>query len=86
MKDEQQIVVVAAKRESMLTDIVRETLWMARRYADQRMTFAPTTVNEAIDTALAMGIEIQDDNDIGRYARDGQLGNWMPAKGAFSAE
>ena len=31
-----------------LEEIIRNTLWMARRYADQRSTYAPSVVNISI--------------------------------------
>lgn len=65
--------------------IIIETLWMARRYADGRMTFAPTTVNECIDAAIKLGIDIQPDND-DMYATDGTLGKWDPKRGKFEKE
>lgn len=73
-------------RISQLEEIIRATLWMARRYADNRRTFAPTIVNKCIADALAMGIVIDDDKAIGRYARDGQLGEWNEKLERFELE
>ncbi len=75
-----------SKKEAVLATIIRDILWMARRYADNRMTFAPSTVNEAIDKAKALGIEIHGDVDVGMYARDGQLGSWNSEKQRFEKE
>lgn len=38
---------------SVLRDILKDTLWMARRYAHGRSTYSPMLVNQAIDRALA---------------------------------
>ena len=37
---------IRSRREERLEYIVSETLWMDRRYANGRSTFAPSTVNE----------------------------------------
>ena len=37
-----------------LAEIIRNTLWMARRYADQRSTYAPSVVNISIQEAQAL--------------------------------
>ena len=82
-------IEVLKKRVSLLSDVIRETLWMARRYAHKRSTFAPSTVNEAVDTCLSMGLEIRDDNggsDPFRYAEDGMLGEWDVNAGRFVGE
>lgn len=56
-------------------EIIRETLWMARRYADGRATYAVAQVNEALDRADALGIPIEPDRTLldpaGRRATDG---------------
>ena len=64
-----------------LRSALQETLWMARRYADGRMTFAPTDVNKVIDYCQSINLSIEPDSDIGVYARDGHLGNWEKDKG-----
>ena len=63
-----------------LRKIVKNTIWMARRYADDRSTYAPGIVNEAIDYALSIGIEVNPDETLDRriYARDGMFGDWSP--------
>lgn len=66
------------EENQQLKKIIADTLWMARRYAHNRSTFAPSTVNEAIDLAAAYGIEIDPDVDMGMYADDGMLGKWNP--------
>ena len=71
-----------SRREVIMEEIIRETLWMARRYAHKRRTFAPTTINECIDSALELGIEIKPDtvDGIDMYAEDGDLGTWNNGK------
>ena len=68
--------------------IITETIWMARRYANKRQTFAPSTVNECIDLALKMGVEIAPDSvdGINMYANDGGLGKWVPNCACFEKE
>lgn len=68
-----------------LERIIRDTLWMARRYADGRSTFAPGMVNECIDLALELGIEL-DGPPEEMYAKDGMLGEWNPLLGEFENE
>lgn len=58
-----------------LERIIGETLWMARRYADGRSTYAPETVNKCIDLALELGIEL-DGPPEEMYAKDGMFGEW----------
>jgi len=81
-------IEVLRKRLALLEEVVTETIWMARRYAHGSRTFAPTTVNESIDTCLAMGIKITEDrvDSILMYAKDGGLGEWLPNKGKFQDE
>ena len=60
-----------------LEEIIRNTLWMARRYADQRSTYAPSVVNISIQEAQALDIDITQDSTIGgMFARDGMFGVW----------
>ncbi len=75
----------ATDRIRKLEYIIRETLWMARRYADGRRTYAPGTVNEAIDLALELGIDIAGPTEP-IYATDGDLGEWNPDTGKFEKE
>ena len=74
-------------RKKELEYIVRETLWMARRYAHNRRTFAASTVNECIDIALKLGINIEyDEAENTMYADDGDLGKWNPDLQRFERE
>jgi hypothetical protein len=64
--------------------IIKETLWMARRYAHGRRTFAASTLNECVDLALKLGIDIKADDVVGgMYADDADLGKWMPEHQTF---
>lgn len=61
-------------REQELERIIIDTIWMARRYADGRKTYAPAMINDAIDDCIRLGIDIQDDHTLinsSRYATDG---------------
>jgi hypothetical protein len=42
-------------REELLAHALRETLWMARRYADLRQTYAPGMFNDALEALLRAG-------------------------------
>ena len=77
MSLENQIVI--------LKEIIQETIWMARRYANNRRSYATSTVNEYIDIALKLGVNIKPDlvDGIGMYANDADLGRWDPAEQAF---
>lgn len=74
-------------RIAQLEYIVRETMWMARRYADKRITFAPSTVNKCIDDALRLGVNIEYDRTLEDfYAQDGMFGKWNKEKQKFEKE
>lgn len=69
-----------------LRHIIQETLWMARRYADGRCTYAPGTVNECIMMAQELGIDLGDGPIDPPYAKDGDLGEWNPETQRFEKE
>ena len=48
-------------REKQLEQIIKDTFWMARRYAHGRHTTDPSTVREAYNKLVRLGIEIKDD-------------------------
>jgi len=54
-----------SKREELLEYIIRETLWMARRYADRRMSYATSMYNNA--ARIAQSLEILDKNPDGTW-------------------
>jgi len=62
-------------RIGKLEYIIQETLWMARRYAHGRSTYAPETVNKCIDKALELGIDMSGPPEE-MYASDGMFGKW----------
>ena len=49
-------------REQILESIIIDTFWMARRYANQRKTYSPTTINNSLKKLEDLGIFIQDDH------------------------
>jgi hypothetical protein len=44
-----------------LSKIIVDTIWMARRYADGRQTYAPEMANDALDMCKELGIKIDSD-------------------------
>ena len=68
------------QRVCELEEIIRKIAWMARRYADNRSTFAPMIFNECLDKLYELGIDIGEDStlDDNRYAKDGMFGVWNP--------
>jgi hypothetical protein len=68
-----------------LRQVVKDTIWMARRYADGRSTYAPGVVNQAIDYALSIGIQVTPDATLEDrlYARDGMFGDWSKESRRF---
>lgn len=77
-----------SKKEYALSEIIKDILWMARRYAHNRSSYAPWLINTRIDQALKLGIEIEKDtvDGIEMYADDGMLGKWNPEKRRFEKE
>ena len=63
-------------REIALEEIIRDIIWMARRYADGRSTYAPDMFNRAADRAIQLGITWKHDKNGEVYATDGMFGNW----------
>jgi len=52
------------EREQILEAILRDTFWMARRYANGRKTYTPNVINNALSQLLDIGIKIEDDNTL----------------------
>lgn len=73
--DAQNAFTELQNRIDNLEYIIQETLWMARRYADGRSTYAPGTVNKCIDKALEIGIDLSGPPEE-MYASDGMFGKW----------
>lgn len=74
-----------AEENEKLRNIIQETLWMARRYADGRSTYAPSMVNENIMKAYELGIELDGPIEPD-FAKDGMFGEWNPETRSFSNE
>ena len=59
-------------REEQLERIIIDIYWMARRYADGRRSYAVGMYNDAIDSAVKLGLPIkQDPIAKSYYAKDG---------------
>lgn len=54
-----------------LRRICADLHWMARRYAEGRMTFSPQVVNDATRYLLSIGVPINPTDDGIIWARDG---------------
>lgn len=67
-------------------EIIENTLWMSRRFADGRRGISPCVVNEAIDAAMGLGLDILPDSIIGMYAEHGSRGVWNPESQRFEKE
>jgi len=68
----------------ILEHLLQETLWMARRYADGRSTYAPKMFNDVVHTLDALGLQhllVGDDGK--RFADDGGLGIYQPETRKF---
>jgi len=79
------------QQNDVMRYIIKETMWMARRYAHKRSTFAPATVNECIMLSESVGVNIDTDRMLGEeekvmYAEDGMLGKWNPDTESFEGE
>jgi hypothetical protein len=68
-----------------LRRIIQGTLWMARRYADGKTTYAPGLVNESIMMAQELGVDLDGPTDP-PYAKNGMLGEWNPENKTFEKE
>lgn len=56
-----------------LAYIVRETLWMAQRYADGRSSYSTAMFNEALEEAFRNGVIERGSIP---WAKDGMFGEW----------
>jgi hypothetical protein len=54
--NEMAMALERVSRENQLTHIIKETMWMARRYANGRMTYAPGMYNDAARIAIDLGV------------------------------
>lgn len=69
---------IGLSREDQLERIIRNTLWMARRYAHGRQSYSVAQYNEAARTAMRLGV-VSDDvpTDEPMYALDGSFSAGM---------
>lgn len=68
---ERRIFVGLERKVEILTAVVKEFHWRARRYADGRSTYATSSFNQAVRDVLQLGIKLHG-NDRIIWARDGQ--------------
>lgn len=63
---------------SQLRSIIKDTLWMARRYADKRSSYSTSQVNEALELAKILDVGPGSDVTLEDpdYAIDGMFGYW----------
>lgn len=71
------------RENSKLRRVVEDTLWMARRYAHNRQSYATALVNISVQTALDLGIDIRPDQTLNEgehkmFADDAMFGVWNP--------
>lgn len=70
--------------------IVEQTLWMARRYADGRMTYAVSMFNDAVHELDRAGLSHLFTGDPAenhkRFADDGMFGRYDPEMKNFKKE
>lgn len=66
------------KQQEALCKIVRDTLWMARRYADGRSTYAPNMFNDAVHLLETVGLGDLYVADKDKWANDGMFGKYDP--------
>lgn len=62
----------AVEENRVLRKALRDTLWMARRYADHRCTYTPSLYNNAVRALEAIGFCVEVDKTVNtKWARDG---------------
>lgn len=73
--------------DNSLYSIIENTMWMARRYADGRSTYAPTDFNNAVHLLDELGLQdlLREDNGE-RFANDGGFGKYNPTLRKFEKE
>jgi hypothetical protein len=81
-KDQLRDIIDMQEMEiSQLVYIIRETMWMAGRYANMRSSYSPGMFNEALTLAYRLGVI--DRKDV-PYAVDGMFGTWNETLGRFN--
>lgn len=78
------------EENEILKEIIKDTLWMAQRYADGRSTYAPHLLNIAVHKLDELGLahlHVGDSaNENRRFARDGMFGEWCSVTKRFIKE
>lgn len=78
------------EENEILKEIIRDTLWMAQRYADGRSTYAPYVLNMAIHKLDGLGLAYLHVGDPAaehrRFANDGMFGKYDPVNKVFVKE
>ena len=72
----------AIKKIEVLKSLVKDTLWMARRYAHGRSSYAVSMYNQSVHRLDAIGLDsllVPDNVDGKRFADDGMFGEYDPA-------
>lgn len=73
-----------------LKQIIKDTLWMAQRYADGRSTYAPHVLNMAVHRLDELGLAHLHVGDPAenhkRFASDGMYGKWDSVTKRFIKE
>lgn len=76
------------EQQQALLHIVEETLWMARRYADGRSTYAVQQYNDCVHLLDRVGLEhlLRGDPAYNgsRFANDGMFGTYNPSTRKYS--
>lgn len=69
-----------------LKRIIKDTLWMAYRYADGRSTYAPQMFNDAVHVldSLQLSHLYIGELEGGRFASDGMFGIYDPVAKKFT--
>ena len=62
----------------VLRQICKDLQWMARRYADGRMTYAVAMLNEHTETLLDLEVDLNSGAEKKIFARDGMEGFELP--------
>lgn len=78
------------EENEILKEIIRDTLWMAQRYADGRSTYAPFMFNLMVHKLDELGLAHLHVGDPAenhkRFARDGMFGDWCSVTRSFIKE
>lgn len=70
-RDAGEAIDTLLAENAQLRSIISDLYWMARRYADGRSTYAPSTYNAAIKRAIALDCHLPHTPGEGLFASDG---------------